>query len=239
MQRLGGAQHPASAGLPQSDSIRVLILDEDGHPVKDGETGELCYENPFFRGYVGMEDETRRVLRNGLIHSGDLCRHLPDGTIRITGRMDDMVKIHGLQVRPSEIEDSISQCFDVSGVVVRCTEQATKVFICAYYTGETELSPVLAREKLAGHLPGYMLPTHFFHVSRIPFNQNGKADYESLPSPAGDSQPFISTAKSLPKAELSEIVQTVAQFPEPIDKDTSLISLGMSLAAFGWLVRYR
>lgn len=232
MQRLGGAQHPASAGLPQSDSIRVLILDEDGHPVKDGETGELCYENPFFRGYVGMEDETRRVLRNGLIHSGDLCRHLPDGTIRITGRMDDMVKIHGLQVRPSEIEDAISQCFDVSGVVVRCTEQATKVFICAYYTGETELSPVLAREKLASHLPGHMLPTHFFHVSRISFNQNGKADYESLPSPAGDSQPFISTAKSLPKAELSEIVQTVAQFPEPIDKDTSLISLGMSSLTF-------
>ena len=36
----------------------IRILDEDGRDVPDGTAGELCYENPFVRGYKNLPEKT-------------------------------------------------------------------------------------------------------------------------------------------------------------------------------------
>ena len=184
LQRIHQPQQEAPVGLPQNEHIRVHILDENGEPVRDGELGELCYENPYFRGYIGREEETEHILRNGVLHSGDLCRRLSDGTLQLAGRNDDMVKIHGLQVRTAEIEKAVLRCCDAQQAVVRCLTESTRVFICVYYTGKADISPEDARAKLRGQLPVHMVPTHFIRLERIPTNRNGKVDIQKLPLPA-------------------------------------------------------
>ena len=180
LQRIHQPQQEAPVGLPQNEHIRVHILDENGEPVRDGELGELCYENPYFRGYIGREEETEHILRNGVLHSGDLCRRLSDGTLQLAGRNDDMVKIHGLQVRTAEIEKAVLRCCDAQQAVVRCLTESTRVFICVYYTGKADISPEDARAKLRGQLPVHMVPTHFIRLERIPTNRNGKVDIQKL-----------------------------------------------------------
>ena len=91
-------------GKPVLDDIRIQLLDEAGREVPDGEAGEICFDNPFFRGYVHLPEETARVLRDGVFHSGDMGRRLPDGNIVVTGRLNTMVKINGNRVEPGEIE---------------------------------------------------------------------------------------------------------------------------------------
>ena len=52
---------------------RVLrVLDENGNDVQDGEQGELCYENPFVRGYKNLPEKTAEAWRGGVFHSGDI-----------------------------------------------------------------------------------------------------------------------------------------------------------------------
>ena len=86
-------------GKPVFGDIRILLLDEDGKEVPDGEKGEICFDNPFFRGYIRQPEETAKVLRGGIFHSGDLGKRLPDGNIIVTGRLNTMVKINGNRVR--------------------------------------------------------------------------------------------------------------------------------------------
>ncbi len=42
---------------------RVMrLLDEDGLDVPDGVPGELCYENPYVRGYRNLPEKTAEAL---------------------------------------------------------------------------------------------------------------------------------------------------------------------------------
>ena len=71
---------------------KIVILDEDGNEAKDGEIGEVCFENPYFRGYINLPQDSERAFRGGLYHSGDMGKRLADGNIVILGRVDDMVQ---------------------------------------------------------------------------------------------------------------------------------------------------
>ena len=46
-------------GKPLLD-VNLCLLDEDGNEVPDGEIGELCFDNRYFRGYINLPEETAR-----------------------------------------------------------------------------------------------------------------------------------------------------------------------------------
>ena len=57
-------------GKSQSD-IEVYILDENEMEVGAGKIGEICYRNPYVRGYLNLPEKTRKLLRGRLFHTGD------------------------------------------------------------------------------------------------------------------------------------------------------------------------
>ena len=83
-------------GKPVFEDIRIRLLDEEDQEVPDGQAGEICFDNPFFRGYIHLPEETARVLRNGVFHSGDIGKRLPDGNIVVTGRLKTTVRLRQL-----------------------------------------------------------------------------------------------------------------------------------------------
>ena len=171
-------------GKPVFEDICIRLLDENGQEVPDGETGEICFDNPFFRGYVHMPEETSEVLRDGVFHSGDMGRRFPDGNIVVTGRMKTMVKINGNRVEPGEIEATMRRIPGIRNAAVRDFQgDRQQVFLCAYYVAEEDLREEEIRRQLQQVLPHYMIPAFFVRLDEIPLNQNGKVDRFALPMP--------------------------------------------------------
>ena len=177
-------------GQPQFPK-RTILLGEDGHEVAAGETGELCFENPYVRGYLNLPEETARVFRDGVYHSGDLARRLPSGDYVLLGRNTDMVKINGNRVEPAEVEAAVKQVLGVDWCAVRGFEDDEQSFLAAYYTADIPKPDTVAtRAALSRRLPYYMLPQYFVKIDKAPLKANGKLDRKALPKP--DTSDYVS-----------------------------------------------
>ena len=220
-------------GKTHSGHVFVNVLNDRGEAAKTGEIGEICYENPFFRCYTGDAEQTRKALRGGIFHSGDLGFMREDGNIELTGRLDSMVKIRGMRVEPSQTEAAMAQLCDLERVCVKCVEDHSRMFLCAYYTGEKELALEETRMKLAKLLPDYMLPTHLIRLDTIPVNRNGKADYSKLPSPfENPSFESIEVFSDSMEQETAAVIRDILKSDISFGRDTNLISAGLdSLSA--------
>ncbi len=191
--------------------LKKRLLDEDGNEVPEGALGELCYDNPYFRCYINRPEETRRVLRDGWFHSGDMAHRDADGNYVILGRCDDMFKVNDFRVEPSEIEVVLKRILGVAWVAVRgFTEADGRSHICAYTTEELTIDPDLLRERLLSELPHYMIPTNYIKLDSIPRHPSGKMNRNALPDPLASDYRKPYTAPSTPtEAALCAAMQRV------------------------------
>ncbi|MCC6349629.1 MAG: AMP-binding protein [Candidatus Eisenbacteria bacterium] len=89
------------------------------HPDADG-NGEIAVRGPnVMLGYYGNPAATAEVLRDGWFYTGDLGRFLPDGRVRITGRLKNMIATAaGKKIYPEEVEVMLANSPYVLEVVV-------------------------------------------------------------------------------------------------------------------------
>ncbi len=165
----------------------ICILDDEGKPLPAGERGNLCYQAPYFRGYVGLPELTAQVHLNGYIRSGDIAEIRPDGKIVITGRADEMIKIRGNRIEPAEVEAVLREALQVEWVGIRAILDQQHPYLCAYYAEEPKRSVEEAKRLAAGRLPSYMIPTCFMKIDAIPREAGGKIAKKNLPIPDRDS----------------------------------------------------
>ena len=59
------------------------------------------------KGYYKNVIETKKVLKDGKLRTGDLATIDEDGFIFIKGRKKNMIKVGGFQINPEEIEHKI------------------------------------------------------------------------------------------------------------------------------------
>lgn len=87
--------------------IEVKIVSKRGETLPQGEIGEEWSRGPnTFLGYLGDPELTKKDFDpDGWYHSGDLARLLPDGSIRITGRLKDIIVRGGQNISAREVED--------------------------------------------------------------------------------------------------------------------------------------
>ncbi|MEK6683857.1 MAG: long-chain fatty acid--CoA ligase [Nitrospirota bacterium] len=104
-----GERKKGSIGLPFPDTDAKVVDQETGQrdlPV--GEIGELVIRGPqVMQGYWKKEDETKNVLRDGWLYTGDLARMDEDGYFTIVDRKKDMIKTRGENVYPREVEEAL------------------------------------------------------------------------------------------------------------------------------------
>ena len=166
----------------------IQLLDEDGKEVPEGEMGELCFENPYVRGYINLPEESEKAFVDGMYHTGDLARKDPDGNYVLLGRSGDMIKINGNRIEPAEIEAAVKQVLEVKWAAARGFEENGKSYLAAYYTEDVDVDPDYMREELSKRLPYYMIPAYYMKIDKIPLKANGKMDRKALPQP--DSSNF-------------------------------------------------
>ena len=169
-------------GKPEVET-KIVLFDEDGNEAKDGEIGELCFENPYVRGYINLPEESKKAFTDGYYHSGDLARKDEKGNYVLLGRSGDMIKINGNRIEPAEIEAAVKQALNVKWAAARGFEESGKSYLCAYYNEDVEFDPNVIRQELMKRLPYYMIPAFFMKIDTIPLKANGKFDRKALPKP--------------------------------------------------------
>lgn len=92
--------NPGAVGWPLV-GVEVRI----DQPDADGD-GEVVVRGPnVMLGYYGNPAATAEVLRDGWFYTGDLGRMLPDGRLKITGRLKNMIATAaGKKIYPEEVE---------------------------------------------------------------------------------------------------------------------------------------
>src|SRR5207247_3713337 len=83
-----------------------VVDPETGADLGPDAEGELLIRGPqLMRGYRGRPDATAATIEaDGWLHTGDLATVGPGGTVRITDRLKELIKVRGFQVAPAELE---------------------------------------------------------------------------------------------------------------------------------------
>ncbi|VDK42043.1 unnamed protein product [Anisakis simplex] len=85
-----------------------LISDENGDEIKEsGKCGELLVRSEaIMKGYLRDDDATKNAIdADNWLHTGDYVYYDDEGFYYIVDRIKDLIKVNGLQVSPSEMED--------------------------------------------------------------------------------------------------------------------------------------
>jgi long-chain acyl-CoA synthetase len=164
-------------GLP-IPSTEIQILDDDGHPVALGETGEIAIRGPqVMVGYWNRPDETAMVMTvDGFFKSGDIGVMDERGYTKIVDRKKDMILVSGFNVFPNEVEGVIAmhpgvlECACV-GVPDANSGEAVKLFV-------VRKDPNLTAEQLLDYcrheLTAYKKPKYIEFRSELPKTNVGK-----------------------------------------------------------------
>ncbi|WP_221361227.1 non-ribosomal peptide synthetase [Streptomyces beigongshangae] len=174
---------------------RCHVVDGDLRPVPVGVPGELLVGGEgLARGYLGRPGLTagRFVAdpfpgRGGdrLYRTGDLVRWRTTGELEFLGRLDDQVKIRGFRVEIGEVEAALTRHPDVGEATVVARTDVGHRRLVAYVTARhtTAPAPAALRTHLEGVLPGYLVPTGYVVLDRMPLTAHGKVDRRALPPP--------------------------------------------------------
>ena len=209
------------------EGVRLYVLNEEMKPVSAGEAGEILVGgiSAQYGRYLDPELNRKKYVEHPvygrLFRIGDAGRLLSNGEIKVVGRIDRMVKLHGLRIEPGEVEAAI-EAFDGirRAAVVLKNEQ-----LRAYYMAEGEAEESSLRLFLSKRLPYFMIPAVIVRLEAFPLNENGKLDYIALPEPekdAGRNSAPVNEREGL----LCRIFGEVLKAEEPVGAEDSFFSLG-------------
>jgi amino acid adenylation domain-containing protein len=175
------------SGVVLGDRI-LTVRRSDGTAVQDEEPGELFVTSRFVAiGYWGQPELTAErfeTLADGrrCFRTGDHVVLRKDGVLEHKGRRDQMVKVRGYLVEPSEVETALLGTGEANGAVVVGRAGAggrTELAAWVIPSGQG-VSPASVRRALREKVPNYMVPTSVVLVDDLPRNANGKVDRRAL-----------------------------------------------------------
>ncbi|OGP69218.1 MAG: hypothetical protein A2169_06145 [Deltaproteobacteria bacterium RBG_13_47_9] len=167
----------ASAGRPVVD-YEVRIIDEQGRDARPGEVGEVIGRSEAqMKRYWKLPEESRKKLRDGWLHTGDLGKFDEDGYLYIVDRKDDMIISGGVNIYPREVEEVLYEHpsvleASVIGVPDDYWGEAVKAFIVLRPGAAVSEAEII---KFCGeHLAGYKKPKKVEFWGELPKSPQGK-----------------------------------------------------------------
>lgn len=168
-----------SCGKPQMHT-ELKIVDSQGNTIARGssEPGELLLAGRhIMKAYWNNPEATAQTLRDGWLHTGDVCTWDAEGFVTICDRMKDMIISGGENIYPAELENVLAACPQV--------QEAAVIGVASKKWGETPLAIVVpapgtapTAESLKAYcrenLAGYKVPQLYELVESLPRNPSGK-----------------------------------------------------------------
>jgi crotonobetaine/carnitine-CoA ligase len=112
IQPLQGTRKPKSIGIPRFHpefQNQIRVVNAQGAELPPGEVGELIIKNPTVTpGYFRDPEETRKVIREGWLHTGDNAYRDEDGYFYFVDRKKDVIRRRGENFSSLEIEEVLN-----------------------------------------------------------------------------------------------------------------------------------
>ena len=180
-------QKNGTVGHPIPGVSAKIVNPESGTLLPPNQEGMLLIKGPnVMAGYLGPQEKTDKVLKDGWYETGDIARLDEDGFITITGRLSRFSKIGGEMVPHEAIEqvlmeEGVEYSEPVLAVTsVPCDRKGEKlVVLYVEILGDKE--PLL--ERLAeADIPNLWKPHHqsFFKIPKLPVLGTGKLDLKAI-----------------------------------------------------------
>jgi len=188
--RAAGFFQPASrrgtVGQPLP-GVSVQIVDPDSFaPLPPDTPGMLLVKGPnVMKGYLGREDLTASVIRDGWYITGDIAKLDDDGFLTITDRLSRFSKIGGEMVPHGKVEDALQQAADTDMKVFAVTgipdEKKGERLAVLHTLDESRLPDILSKLAEQG-LPNLFIPgrNQFVKVETLPVLGTGKLDLRGV-----------------------------------------------------------
>jgi len=189
-------RRPNSIGkaIPNAE---VMVVRNDGTVCEAHEAGELIHRGALVSlGYWNDPEKTAERFKPAPSHinelplkeiavwSGDTVRMDEDGFFYFIGRQDEMIKVSGYRVSPTEVEEVLYAHPMVKEAIVFGVPHPLlgQAIIALVVPHEQQLlTSLILKKKCQSHLPSYMVPSLIeMQTEQLPRNTNGKIDRKSL-----------------------------------------------------------
>ncbi|WP_216215902.1 benzoate-CoA ligase family protein [Amycolatopsis aidingensis] len=179
--RPGEIRH-GSVGRPVP-GYTARVLDESGAELPHGEIGTLEVSGPSVASeYWDAPEKSASTFGAGTVRTADLFSRDDEGFFTYHGRADDLLKVGGVFVAPSEIEHcllghpDVLDCAVLGHATGGLVRPLAHVVLRVGASTDAEALREFARARLAGH----KCPREFRFVEALPRTANGKLDRRAL-----------------------------------------------------------
>ncbi|GII88132.1 benzoate--CoA ligase [Sphaerisporangium siamense] len=161
---------------------RARVIDADGETLPDGEVGrlEIVGETAALEYWRAPEKSAETFPAPHTVRSGDLFTRDADGYYYYKGRADDLLKVSGVWVAPSEIENCLRSHPAVAEAAVVGYEVDGLTLPRAFVVASGEVSAAELQAFVKTTLAPHKYPRDVRFVDRLPETANGKLDRRAL-----------------------------------------------------------
>ena len=183
---LEGRFKNGTIGLPVPNTDIKIVDPATGKELGINEPGELCIKGPqVMLGYYKKDEENKRSIVNGWLHTGDIAIIDEEGYTIIKDRLKNLIKYKGHSVYPAEVEAYMMEhpkIFEVAVIGVPDPEVGEQ--IKAFVVPKPEFKDSITKQELIewakGNMASYKYPREIEFLDEIPKSAVGKILHRML-----------------------------------------------------------
>ncbi|HNS88670.1 MAG TPA: AMP-binding protein [Deltaproteobacteria bacterium] len=163
--------------------VAARVQDDEGNILGPGQTGELLFKGPnIMKGYYRREQETRDIIRDGWLHTGDLGYTDEEGYIFITGYKKDMVITSGFNVYSREVTNVLNSLPGIrDSAIIGEPDLMRGAIIKAFVVSDgAELTEDDVKKFARRQLATFKTPRKVVFVPEIPRDGKGRVLFDLL-----------------------------------------------------------
>ncbi len=178
---------PGSVGLPAGPDIAVMAA--DGRILPSGETGEIVIRGPNVTdGYEDNPAANAEAFRDGWFRTGDQGWVDPDGYLRLTGRLKELINRGGEKISPREVDEVLlahpavrqAVCFAVAHA-----QLGEEIGAAVEVRANASMTVSELRSWAGERLPAFKVPRVIRFLDEIPKGPTGKLQRVGLAARLG------------------------------------------------------